>query len=148
MQSVLKPTLYEQDYDLWLQTQIAHIRTGQLSEIDLSNLVEELESLSNRQRRELQSRLQTLLAHILKRKYVDSPYDYNGWDRTIREQRKELKLLLKHSPSLRNYFLEVFPEAWQDAIAEVRDEYAKTMFPETCFFGIDVDTVLTQKFFG
>jgi hypothetical protein len=147
MPSVLKLTLYEQDYDLWLKTQIAHIRTGQLSEIDLSNLVEELESLSNRQRRELQSRLQTLLAHILKRKYVDSPYDYNGWDRTIREQRKELKLLLKHSPSLRNYFLEVFPEAWQDAIAEVRDEYTKTMFPETCFFATDVDTVLTQKFF-
>ncbi|WP_019501975.1 DUF29 domain-containing protein [Pseudanabaena sp. PCC 6802] len=147
MQSILKPTLYEQDYDLWLQTQVAYLRAGLLSEIDFINLVEELESMSNRQRRELQSRLQTLLAHILKRKYVDSPYDYNGWDRTIREQRKELKLLLKHSPSLRNYFVEVFPEAWQDAIAEVRDEYSKTEFPETCFFDIDVDTVLTQKFF-
>jgi hypothetical protein len=55
MQSVLKPTLYEQDYDLWLQTQIAHVRAGLLGKIDLINLVEELESISNRQRRELQS---------------------------------------------------------------------------------------------
>jgi hypothetical protein len=48
---------------------------------------------------------------------------------------------------LRNYFADVFPEAWQDEIAEVREEYTKTIFPETCFFDMDVDTVLTQKFF-
>ncbi len=147
MESALKLNLYEQDYDLWLHAQVGHILAGRFNEIDLSNLVEELQSLSNRERKELQSRLQTLLAHILKRKYVDSPYDYNGWARTIREQRKELKLLLKQSPSLRNYFMEVFPEAWQDAIAEVRDEYLKTKFPDTCFFSADVDTILSEKFF-
>jgi hypothetical protein len=150
MESTLEQTvaLYEHDYDLWLQAQIACLRAGRLDEIDLPNLVEELQSLSNRERKELQSRLQTLLAHILKRKYVDSPYDYNGWERTIREQRKELKLLLKQSPSLRNYFVEVFPEAWQDAIAEVQDEYLKTTFPTTCFFSADVDTILSEKFFA
>ncbi|MEA5508805.1 DUF29 family protein [Crocosphaera sp. UHCC 0190] len=36
----IKSSLYEQDYCLWIETTINHLQNGQLTEIDLSNLID------------------------------------------------------------------------------------------------------------
>ena len=67
-----RKSLYEQDLNLWLETAIAQLKSGDLQNLDVENLVEELEGLAGRDRRELKSRLATLIEHLLKRCYVKS----------------------------------------------------------------------------
>jgi hypothetical protein len=57
-------------------------------------LIEEIEGLAGRDKRELESRLEVLLSHLLKRIYVKSENDIGGWELTIREQRNQLKKIL------------------------------------------------------
>ncbi|MFB2835542.1 DUF29 domain-containing protein [Floridanema evergladense] len=146
MQTETKVSLYEQDFALWIEDVAAKLKARDFDNLDVDNLLEEIEALGKSQKRELKSRLQTLLAHILKRIYVDSPLDYNGWERTIREQRKELRLLFEQSPSLRNYYIEVFAGVWEAALSEVQQEYKKTDFPEQWQFSSDADVLLSKKY--
>ena len=144
--TITTKTLYENDLNLWLAQTINELKERDWKNIDIEHLVEELEGLAGRDRRELESRLVVLLSHLLKRLYVTSPYDYRGWQNTIREQRRQLKLLLKQSPSLSKYLVAVFPEAWQDALSEVREDYPQVQFPHEWQFSGDVDTLLSEQF--
>ncbi|NCJ08125.1 DUF29 family protein [Synechococcales cyanobacterium C] len=138
--------LYEQDLALWFANTITQLKTGDFEQIDIKHLVEEIEGLAGRDRRELQNRLKVLLAHLLKRIYVDSSYDFRGWENTIREQRDELLVLLEQSPSLKSYFSEVFDNAWQRALTDVRANYPEVIFPDKWHFDRDVETILTGEF--
>lgn len=102
--SVTPGVLYEQDFALWIDDTVAKLKARNFEQIDLENLIEEIESLGRSEKRELENRLDVLFQHILKRVYVNSPNDYRGWRDTITEQRRQLKRLLKQSPSLKNYF--------------------------------------------
>lgn len=148
MQTETKFSLYEQDFALWIEDVVAKLKARDFDNLDVDNILEEIESLGKSQKREVKSRLQTLLAHILKRMYVDSPLDYNGWERTIREQRKELRLLLEESPSLKNDYIKFFDRVWQAALSEVKQEYKKTLFPEQWQFTREPDVVLIEEFWG
>ncbi len=119
MPTKITGSLYEQDFALWIEDVAAKLKVRDFDHLDVDHLLEEIEALGKSQKREVKSRLQTLLAHILKRMYVDSPLDYNDWERTIREQRKELRLLFEQSPSLKGYYTEVFESVWQAAMLEV-----------------------------
>lgn len=145
-QAAKQISLYEDDFTLWIEDTVAKLRTENFSDLDLENLIEEIESLGKSQRKELKSRLQTLLAHLLKRLCVRLPPDYNGWERTIREQRKELGLLLEDSPSLNQLLLEVVDKTYQKALTEVKEDYPETQFPDTCPLPQNVDAILSQKF--
>jgi hypothetical protein len=100
--------LYEQDILLWVEDTVAKLRAQDFESLDLENLIEEVESLGIFQRKELVSRLTRLLEHLLKRMYVNSPQDDNGWEctivweRIIGNQRSELGILLDHAPSLQS----------------------------------------------
>ncbi len=122
--------LYEQDLNLWLLNTIEQLKQGDLTQLDIEHLIDELEGLAGRDRRELESRLEVLLSHLLKRLFVPSPNDYRGWELTIKEQRNRLQRLLKQSTSLRNYFISVFGEIYEDAFELVSLEYTEVTFPE------------------
>lgn len=109
---IKQPTLYDRDFVAWCEDTVAKLKAHDITGLDFEGLIEEIAGLANRDRKELESRLDMLLAHLLKRLYVQSPYDYNGWENTIEAQRRELQILLKHSPSLRSYFAEVFDDSW------------------------------------
>jgi Domain of unknown function DUF29 len=138
-------TLYEQDFALWLQTTIARLQVGDLHNLDTAHLIEELEGLSGRDRQELESRLEVLLAHILKRVYVNSSYDNHGWENTIIEQRRRLSRKLQQSPSLRHYFVDVFDDCFGYALAKVRRDYPKVQFPDRWPFSLDIDEILSEQ---
>jgi hypothetical protein len=93
----------------------------------------------------LESRVEVLLNHLLKRLYVASPNDYRGWELTIREQRRQLQKLLKQSPSLRQHWLEAFPELWENALSDAREDYPQTVFPDRWPRSTDLDTLLSEK---
>lgn len=146
MPTETKVSLYEQDLALWIDDVVAKLKARDFDNLDIDNVIEEIDALGKSQRREVKSRLQTLLAHILKRLYVDSPLDYNGWERTIREQRKELRLLFEQSPSLKGYYTEVFDNAWQSALSEVQQEYKKTDFPQMWKFSSNIDSIINNNY--
>jgi hypothetical protein len=144
----LAKTLYDRDLNLWLLETIERLKARNYETIDFEHLIEELEGLAGRDKRELESRLGVMLNHLLKRLYVASPYDYRGWESTIREQRRQLQLLLKQSPSLRSYFIEVFSAAWQYGLSEVKYDYPQVQFPHEWEFDSNVEAILSEEFWA
>lgn len=146
MTQVSEKTLYEQDFALWLQTTIAQLKVGDLLDLDTEHLIEELEGLAVRDRQELESRLEVLLAHILKRVYVNSAYDNHGWENTIIEQRRRLTRKLQQSPSLQPYFIDIFDDCFTYALSQVRRDYPKAQFSDRWEFSQDPEAILSEQF--
>lgn len=144
-QAIPKTALYDQDMVLWCADTVEKLRAGNFTSLDVEHLIEEIAGLANRDRNEVESRLDMLLVHLLKRLYVDSSHDYRSWENTIREQRKQLRRLLKQSPSLKNYAAEVFLEAWQDALEDVTN-YPEAGFPDQWQFSREINALLSEAF--
>lgn len=145
-QAITRKSLYESDFLLWTQDTIAKLKARDFDHVDFENLIEEVEALGRSEKKELASRLETLLAHLLKRIYIDIPQEFNGWERTIREQRRRLTQALRKTPSLKSVWDELLDDAWELAIDTVRDDYSQYQFPNTWQFGRDIDTMLNVNF--
>ena len=126
-------TLYAHDFYAWTQEQAALLREGAVLELDLDNLAEEIESLGKSQYRELGSRADVLLMHLLKWCYQASERS-GSWRSTIRTQRRELRRLLAQNPSLRPLVESVMVEGYPDARLTASDETGVPvlLFPEAC----------------
>jgi len=140
------PSLYDRDILLWVEDTVAKLKSHDFEQLDIENLIEEVESLGISQRRELRNRLTTLLEHLLKRLYVNLINDYNGWERTIREQRRQIHFLLKDSPSLKSIWADTFTQVWELAIADVCEEYPQTQSPDRWQFSSDLEPMLNDRF--
>lgn len=138
--------LYEQDFVAWCEDTANKLKKRDLDHLDFENLIEEIESLGRSDRRELKNRLTVLFAHILKRIYVNSPENFNGWELTIIEQRRQIQDLLEDSPSLKSYLAEILAKVYANALNDVRFEYRQTEFPQTWQFEIETDVLLSQKY--
>ncbi len=145
-QTVVKKSLYESDYLLWTQEIVSKLKARDFYDMDFESLIEEIEDLGRSYKDELESRLDVLLSHILKRLYVSLTNDYNGWERTIREQRKQIRRRIEKSPSLKNYLSTIFDAVWQDVLKEIREDYPQCRFPDTWQFERDVETILNINF--
>jgi hypothetical protein len=124
--------LYDQDYYLWLRTTINQLRTRNFGEVDVDNLVEELESMSRREKRKLESLLIKLFEHLLKLQYWETERERNQghWKGEIRTFRRQINQQLEDSPSLKPYILEISEECYQEARLEARD---RTQLPFDTF---------------
>lgn len=138
-------TLYEQDFSLWIEKTVNQLKTGNFTEVDLKNLIEEVEALGRQDKRELENRLTTLLEHALKRRYVPLSDCYRGWENTLKRTQKELKKSLRDSPSLKNYFLAILNDCYQDAVDNLQDDYDLT-FPDLLPFPETIEALLNEKF--
>ncbi len=145
-QAAKQETLHERDYSLWLEDVLTKLKARDIDNLDWENLIEEIEALGKSQKREVKSRLDVLLAHLLKRIYVNSAYDNHGWENTIEEQRRQLQLLFEDSPSLMQYCADVFDDCCQYALRQVRKDYPSNEFPEQWQFSRDVDGLLSEQF--
>jgi len=138
--------LYDRDLNLWLENAIAKLKAGDFQNLDIENLIEELEGLAGRDKREVSSRLKQLIEHILKRCYVKLPDCYRGWEITIINQRDELDEILNQSPSLKQIFLQGFDDGFKKALRLVKTEYHEVAFPSTWQFNSDIDSMLNIDF--
>ena len=131
-------SLYDQDFYQWTQEQAELLKAGALSQLDVENLIEEIESMGKSQKRALISRMTVLLMHLLKWDY--QPDRRSGsWKSTIITQRKEIKRLLKDNPGLKSIITEMLTETYLDAaeIASAETELPESTFPETCPYTVE-----------
>ncbi|MEA5619747.1 DUF29 domain-containing protein [Cronbergia sp. UHCC 0137] len=108
-------SLYTSDFYAWTQEQAKALKNQQWEQLDLANLLEEIEALGRRERQELRNRLGILLGHFLKWEYQPEKRG-NSWIATIREQRRELLILLEENPSLKSYLEEVLEISYQKGL--------------------------------
>src|SRR5437763_12696505 len=134
----LSPSLlYEQDETAWLEAMSELIRLGRLDEVDYPNLAEYLADMARRDRREVESRLTTLLAHALK--WTHQPERCSGgWKATIVEQRQELEGLVSRGV-LRNHAEAVLADVYRKALERVIAETGLPVetFPVACPYTLD-----------
>ena len=126
---------YDVDFYEWTQHQAAALAASHVSELDLANLAEEIESLGRRDRRALRSRLKVLVRHLLKWCYQPERRKMGrSWWRTIRTQRSEISLILEDSPSLRRQVPEMMQADYQAVCMDTNGEtdLPLTTFPQTC----------------
>lgn len=107
-------TLYEQDFNLWLEETANLLKNRQLSLVDYENLIEEIESMGRSDKTALESNLEQILMHLIKWKYQPNKRT-NSWRYSIAEHRSRLRKAFKKSPSLKRYFNEVLEDCYQEA---------------------------------
>ena len=91
------PSTYDSDFYTWAQEQAALLRQGLFSNLDVINLIDEIEGMAKSERRELESRLAVLLAHLLKWQY-EPERKGRSWRATIKEQRRKVLRVLQQNP--------------------------------------------------
>jgi hypothetical protein len=121
--------LYDQDFALWVEKTVKQLKSGDLSQVDLENLIEEVESLGKSQPKAVDNFLTRLLEHLLKRCYVVLPDCYRGWEIEIRNFRNDLKKEFKYSPSLQRFMIEILEECYREALEAVKEDYPDSIFP-------------------
>ncbi|ADE14933.1 protein of unknown function DUF29 [Nitrosococcus halophilus Nc 4] len=127
-----------QDYYAWTQETIEKLRQGKLSEVDVNDLIEELEDMGASERRATESRLEVLLAHLLKWQYQPERRG-KSWRLTIEEQRLRVQDRLEESPSLGPVIHEKLPKIYRRAVLMAARETNKEKndFPAQCPWSMD-----------
>ncbi len=142
IQSITTSTekLYDQDYQLWLETTLEQLRNSEYSQVDWENLLEEIEGMTRRDKRALKSLLTRLFEHFLKLAYWKSEREYNqaGWEGEIQNFRVQIRRLLEDSPSLKPYLEKIVDECYQDA---TKITYKKTRLPSNTFSDVPMANV-------
>lgn len=131
----MESALYDQDFYLWLTQTSQFLKTGEFHQLDLPNLIEEIEDMGKSQKKAIKSNLRVILWHLLKYQYQPEKRT-KSWRLTIYKHRDRLQDSFAESPSLKNFFQEVFDECYQKAreTASQETELLITVFPKICPF--------------
>jgi len=129
---------YETDFHAWALRNAELLRQGRLNDLDTEHIAEELESMGASERRELLSRLQVLLLHLIKHQFQPERRG-KSWLLTINHQRTAIERLLEQSPSLARLLDDetvaiVYRKAVRDAIIET--DLERHLFPADCPYAI------------
>lgn len=126
-------SLYDTDFYAWANEQAALLRAGKLSAADIEHIAEEIESMGRSEKRELVSRLEVLLLHLLKWRFQPALRGAS-WEATITVQRDDLSDHLRDNPSLKAKLDEVMVDAYRKAAIRAVGEtgLSKGTFPDRC----------------
>jgi Domain of unknown function DUF29 len=133
-------SLYDTDFAQWAQTQAALLKAGAFDALDLPNLIEEVDDLSRRERRALESRLLQLVVHLLKWRYQPSGRQTgHSWESSIREQRLRLARRLRESPSLRPTLPALLADIYPEAVlrASRQTHVPEAALPSACLWSVE-----------
>lgn len=140
-QTSRQTSLYETDYQLWLEQTVADLRSQNFHNLDLENLIEEIESLGKRDKRAVTSYLRRLCEHLLKIKYWQSEREtcFRGWDVEVINFRLQIDDILDDSPSLKNYLTDNFVSEYQNGrkLFLNASELDKAIVPQEPEFTLD-----------
>jgi hypothetical protein len=141
-QGALAP--YDADFFRWTQDTAELIRLGRFDELDLEHVAEEIQDMGNRDKREVYSRLKVLLVHLLKWEFQPERQG-SSWQATILEQRFQVSLVIKNSPSLDRFAAHELRSAYANAVkAAVLETGLSARFPKSCPY--TVDEILDDSF--
>ncbi len=114
--TVNSKSLYDTDYQLWIDQTVAQLKAQEFREIDLENLIEEIESLGRSEKHAMSSYLMRLCEHLLKIKYWESEREtcFRGWDIEVANFRLLIQELLETSPSLKSFLQDVFSKQYKN----------------------------------
>ena len=131
-------TLYDEDVIAWAEQQAALLRSGQWSLLDIDNIAGEIEDVGKSERRALCHRMAVLVEHLIKCRYQPERCGAS-WRRTIREQRAQVRKLLRQSPSLRKLMADpgFAEDVWSDAVILAVKEAALDDLPEQSPWTLD-----------
>jgi Domain of unknown function DUF29 len=126
---------YAKDFNLWIENTIGLLKAKDFAALDIENLIDELESMSKRDKREILSRLDVILMHLLKWQYQPSKRSAS-WESSIQNNRKEIWRVIEDSPSLGDYPSCVLEKAYQSARKDAARETRLPLetFPIHCPF--------------
>lgn len=146
MENLATKNNYNQDFYAWLLNSAQLLREKKFAELDTENIAEELESMAKSDRRQLINRFAVLLAHLLKWQYQAEKRS-KSWQRTIKEQRKRINILLEDSPSLKHEIDEKIHRAYELAILSAANETGldEDTFPISCEYYLD--DILQEEFY-
>lgn len=122
---------HDNDFYAWTQEQAHLLKTGQLHQIDWQNIAEEIEDMGRSEKRQLESRLEVLIMHLLKWQFQPNLRS-RSWQLTIKEQRLRLEKLLQENPSLQSNLSEVIEKVYPLTTLSAERETGLSLFPETC----------------
>ena len=128
-------TLYDRDFNLWVDQTVNLLQTGEFNQLDLEHLIEEIQDMGSNRKDALESNLIRVLQHLLKWKYQPQKRS-NSSKASITEHCLRINKMLKKSPSLKVYFEQVFSECYGDArlIASQETGWEISIFPVECPF--------------
>ena len=142
----IDPADYENDFLLWIDKQVGLLRARKFEQLDLNNIIEEMDSMGKSLRRELESRLEVLIMHLLKCQFQPSKKS-GSWLGTIHEQRSQLHRLLEENPSLRR---DVAQRAQRAYASAAHGASLETGLPESAFpaeMSYSVNQLLDRRYF-
>lgn len=127
--------LHNTDFYAWTQQQARLLRERRFDDLDLDNLVDEVESVGRSDKRQIESRLEILMAHLLKWRFQPGGRG-SSWVATIFEQRQRLIGLVQESPSLREFQRQEVSNSYRAArlLAAKETGIALGVFPDQCPF--------------
>jgi hypothetical protein len=124
---------YERDFYAWANEQVALLRAGRLGEADIAHIAEEIESMGRTEKRELVSRLEVLLLHLLKWQFQPGRRGVS-WRLSIANNRDQIEDHLADNPSLKAQIETAIAQAYRyarrDAARQTRLDEA--IFPAAC----------------
>lgn len=137
---------YDKDFYGWTQEQAALLRAGRLTDLDIENLIEEIETMGRSEKRELESRLTVLLLHLLKWKYQEARRG-RSWELSIIEQRLKFEETLNENPGLKPRLDEILISAYKFAVLQACREtkISRSVFPQVCPWGYQ--QILDESFY-
>jgi Domain of unknown function DUF29 len=124
-----KQNLYERDYYTWALQQARALKEHRLEDLDWENLSDEVESLASTERRELRSRLEMLLEHLIKWQFQPSRRS-RSWRTTIAQQRSKIREHLDENPGLKPDIPDVLARAYKSASLEVTGRFLRHSDPQ------------------
>lgn len=124
---------YEQDFYSWAFRQAALLRAGRLTELDIANIAEELETLGRAEFNSLVSALRVLTLHLLKWDHQPEKRS-RSWVVSMVVQRGELAEVLADNPGLKPRLGEALERAYSRARREAAAETGLDIkiFPQLC----------------
>ncbi|NES99857.1 MAG: DUF29 domain-containing protein [Sphaerospermopsis sp. SIO1G2] len=130
-------SLYEIEYDQWLEQTIKLLKQNQWEKLDKDNLIGELEELSRREKKALERFLEQIIRHLLLLQYWHQEYDYNAnhWQAEILSFRTQLNEDL--TKNLHNHLQENQVVIYEKALKYVRQKTGYNIdFPEKCPYNL------------
>ena len=137
--------LYDEDFFEWTRQNAELLRSGRLDQADIAHVAEEIEDMGKRDLRELHSRVQVLLIHLMKWRFQPEKRSAS-WHRTIAAQRIKLRRLLQQSPGFRRRIYAHLAENYEDAVhlAAIETGLLRNRFPGEC--PCTVEQILDPEF--